>query len=206
MNPGKLILACRSQQRGDKAVNGMSNELDQFLSSLTYCYQKLKRLLDARRSNAGPSTYPISSLSRHSLIGSIKKVVGDWTSWSRMRVSSSLSTKRQVTDGSKREHIACILANRANCQHLYRLQVNHLGTALLGLLLLPKLASTPHTPDFSPRLTIVSSEVHYWVKRLEEAGQKHILNALNDPKKAKMLERYNVTKCQSIYFSSTDRC
>lgn len=76
-----------------------------------------------------------------------------------------------------------------------RLQVNHLGTALLALLLLPVLAATPS----HPRITIVSSEVHYWLKRLNEADSDHILNKLNDPKTADMGKRYHVTKRKSSF-------
>jgi len=75
-------------------------------------------------------------------------------------------------------------------------QVNHLGTALLALLLLPVMASTPG----SPRITIVSSEVHYFVKRLEEADESHVLNTLNDEKSAKMGQRYHVSKLLNVFF------
>ena len=73
------------------------------------------------------------------------------------------------------------------------MQVNHLGTALLALLLLPKLASAP---DLS-RITVVSSDMHYWVKNMPEAKYESILNKLNDPtgmNTQKNVERYNITK------------
>ena len=69
------------------------------------------------------------------------------------------------------------------------LHVNHLGTALLALLLLPYMASSPD----SPRITIVSSEVHYWAK-FPEAKATHILNKLNDEKTARMGDQYEVSK------------
>jgi len=55
---------------------------------------------------------------------------------------------------------------------------------------------SPASPPF-PRLTIVASEVHFWVKRLDAADNEHVLNTLNDkayctPKV--MEERYNVSK------------
>ena len=42
------------------------------------------------------------------------------------------------------------------------LQVNHLGTALLSLLLLPRLVNTGEKFGSTSRLVIVSSGVHYW--------------------------------------------
>ena len=68
--------------------------------------------------------------------------------------------------------------------------MNHLGTVLLALLLLPKLSVTPGMP----RITIVSSGLHFRVKKIEEAESKHILATLNDPETAKMGARYNLTK------------
>jgi hypothetical protein len=67
---------------------------------------------------------------------------------------------------------------------------------MLALLLLPYMASTPG----SPRISVVSSEVHYWLKDLKEAGASHILNKLNDEKTANMAQRYNVSKRMFIYF------
>ena len=42
------------------------------------------------------------------------------------------------------------------------LQVNHLGTVLLSLLLLPRLVDTGKKFGSTSRLVIVSSGVHYW--------------------------------------------
>jgi len=77
------------------------------------------------------------------------------------------------------------------------LQVNHLGTVMLALLLLPYMASTPG----SPRISVVSSEVHYWVNDLKEAEASHILNKLNDEKTANMAQRYNVSKLFNVFFT-----
>jgi hypothetical protein len=81
----------------------------------------------------------------------------------------------------------------ADCVDGARLQVNHLGTVLLVLLLLPKLAATPG----SPRVTIVASEMHYWVKSTEEFKADNILKRLNDPTGmtvGKSFEKYFITK------------
>ena len=64
-------------------------------------------------------------------------------------------------DGSQREfyfyHISWASTERG-C----RLQVNHLGTSLLSLLLLPHLVDTGKRFGSTSRLVIVSSDVHYW--------------------------------------------
>jgi hypothetical protein len=58
------------------------------------------------------------------------------------------------------------------------------------------------TTPGSPRITIVSSGMHYWVNQVEEVKSKHMLNKLNDPtgmNSAKLTERYNVTKRKSLF-------
>jgi NAD(P)-dependent dehydrogenase (short-subunit alcohol dehydrogenase family) len=74
------------------------------------------------------------------------------------------------------------------------MQVNHLGTTLLALLLLPHMAATPG----SPRITIVASEMHYWVRHMDEFKANNVLKKLNDPtgmNTSKMSEKYGITKC-----------
>jgi hypothetical protein len=64
---------------------------------------------------------------------------------------------------------------------------------MLALLLLPVLASTPG----SSRVTIVTSEMLYYVKSVEVSNSGSILEKLNDPTGMtgnKVLERYNDTK------------
>jgi NAD(P)-dependent dehydrogenase (short-subunit alcohol dehydrogenase family) len=73
---------------------------------------------------------------------------------------------------------------------LRSLQVNHLGTAMLALLLLPYMTSAPGFP----RISIVSSEVHFWLKDLNEAKSRQVLKDLNNKETTKMLQRYHVTK------------
>lgn len=47
---------------------------------------------------------------------------------------------------------------------LLRLQVNHLSTALLSLLLLPRMEKTGRQFNSRPRVVIVSSEMHFFAK------------------------------------------
>jgi hypothetical protein len=62
---------------------------------------------------------------------------------------------------------------------------------MLAILLLPYMASTPG----SPRISVVSSDLHYRLTDLKEAEASHVLNKLNDEKTANMVERYQVSKC-----------
>jgi len=59
------------------------------------------------------------------------------------------------------------------------LQVNHLSTALLSLLLLPVLKKTSLTLKRPTRLTLTSSEIHLWTPFKEQNADK-ILARLND--------------------------
>jgi retinol dehydrogenase 12 len=48
--------------------------------------------------------------------------------------------------------------------HLDRFQVNNLSTSLLALRLLPMMLRTAEKHHTNPRIVVVSSDVHYWVK------------------------------------------
>ncbi len=85
------------------------------------------------------------------------------------------------------------------------IQINHLSTSLIALLLLPILARSKST-ESSPRLTIVASEVHYFIttkKKFPEVKKEKILEALNDKKAADMSTRYFVSKRESDMHSPT---
>jgi hypothetical protein len=65
-----------------------------------------------------------------------------------------------------------------------RLQVNHLSTSLLCLRLLPHLLRTAaQHPGTTPRLTVVTSEGHYWVDvdDLLPNTDASMIKRLNDP-------------------------
>jgi NAD(P)-dependent dehydrogenase (short-subunit alcohol dehydrogenase family) len=62
-----------------------------------------------------------------------------------------------------------------------RIQVNYLSTALLCLRLLPRMLSTAAQYGTRPRLTIVSSENHYWVPMDELISSPNLLHKLSDP-------------------------
>ncbi|CRL25340.1 Short-chain dehydrogenase/reductase SDR [Penicillium camemberti] len=72
-------------------------------------------------------------------------------------------------------------------------QVNHIGTALLSLLLLSPLQSSQPT-----RLTIVTSEVHFWTE-FEAKDAPNILARLDEPSSfGKGMDRYNTSKLLNI--------
>ena len=69
--------------------------------------------------------------------------------------------------------------------------VNVVSTFLLALLLLPKMKETAARFNITPRLTIVSSEVHFLASLknyLDENGS--IFETLNDESRANMSQRY----------------
>ncbi|TKA49472.1 hypothetical protein B0A54_00138 [Friedmanniomyces endolithicus] len=70
--------------------------------------------------------------------------------------------------------------------------VNVVSTFLLALLILPKLQETAKLQGTTPNLTIVSSE-------FPERKDPSIFPALNDPSKARMMDRYNVSKLLEVF-------
>lgn len=89
------------------------------------------------------------------------------------------------------------------------LQINVLSTALLGLLLLPRLEASKSTEDDAPHLVIVTSEAHRWLEASDlpdpsEHGGS-ILSALNakpiDGKKWDPFLQHATTKLLALYIS-----
>ncbi|KAF8589340.1 short-chain dehydrogenase [Ramaria rubella] len=83
------------------------------------------------------------------------------------------------------------------------LQVDHLSFSLLTLLLLPYLKTTPLSNP-TPRIVIVTSEVHYLLPSMPEAHYPQILERLNDEKystRAVMGYRYFVAKLLNVFFT-----
>jgi retinol dehydrogenase-12 len=76
---------------------------------------------------------------------------------------------------------------------------NVVSTFLLALLLLPKLKETAATYNTTPRLTIVTSELHEMAdlqERKDKSGR--IFDTMNDPKRGNMSSRYNNSKLLEI--------
>lgn len=64
------------------------------------------------------------------------------------------------------------------------IQVNHLGTSLLTLLLLPYIKRAPFSPPM-PRIVFIGSEVHLFVTLKTQAKAQNILKALNEDKSSR---------------------
>lgn len=76
--------------------------------------------------------------------------------------------------------------------------VNVVSTFLLALLMLPKLQESADKYNIKPRLTIVSSEVHAWAS-FKERSESNIYEALSDPKRSVMTDRYQVSKLLEVF-------
>lgn len=77
--------------------------------------------------------------------------------------------------------------------------VNVINTLLLGLLILPRLKATGQEfPTSQPRLSFVVSEVHAWVEFTEWKDTDKTMQLLSDPTKARMGERYPLSKLLEV--------
>ncbi|KAK7997415.1 hypothetical protein PG989_005455 [Apiospora arundinis] len=89
---------------------------------------------------------------------------------------------------------------RAKTGHESNIQVNHLGTAYLSLLLLPSLRATAKKIGRPSRLTIVASEVHFWTS-FSERHAPSILQRLDEESSFRGkggMERYNTSKLLNV--------
>jgi retinol dehydrogenase 12 len=84
--------------------------------------------------------------------------------------------------------------------HEASVQVNHLGTALLSLLLLPKLKATAKATGKPSRLTIVTSEVHMWAT-FKEQSAPNIIKAMDEKSSFSAPERYHATKLLNVLWA-----
>ncbi|MCJ1467930.1 hypothetical protein MMC07_006555 [Pseudocyphellaria aurata] len=76
--------------------------------------------------------------------------------------------------------------------------INVTSTFLLALLLLPKLQETSSKFNTKPRITVVTSDLHF-VPRFEERNADSIFDELNHQATANMSERYAVTKLLEVF-------
>lgn len=81
--------------------------------------------------------------------------------------------------------------------HERTITVNVISTFLLAALLVPKLKESAKQYGTTPRLTIVSSEVHGWTK-FPEWKQDDIFKALQSSSKSAMKERYQTSKLLEV--------
>jgi retinol dehydrogenase 12 len=82
--------------------------------------------------------------------------------------------------------------------HEENVQVNHLGTALLSLLLLPLLRSTAQQTEKPGRLTFTTSEVHFWTS-FKEKTAPNILERMDQKDSfGDGMQRYNTSKLLGV--------
>ncbi|KAF2796331.1 short-chain dehydrogenase/reductase SDR [Melanomma pulvis-pyrius CBS 109.77] len=89
----------------------------------------------------------------------------------------------------------------AKLGHETNLQINHLGTSLVSLQVLPALIKTAKATSKPSRLTIVSSEGHFWIP-FKERTAPNIL-ARMDEKDAfgRQMSRYYTTKLLNVLWA-----
>jgi retinol dehydrogenase-12 len=104
------------------------------------------------------------------------------------------------------DRIDAVVENAGIATQEYRLAEGHestittnvISTFLLALLLLPQLKTSAKMYNTKPHLTIVSSEVHYFTN-FPERKAPAIFTELDNPKTARMTDRYNVSKLLEVY-------
>ncbi|KZV80721.1 NAD(P)-binding protein [Exidia glandulosa HHB12029] len=169
MYPGRLILACRSKERGEAAVAKLAQETGYRRAEL--------RLLD---------------------------------------LDSYASTTRFVADLEREEaRIDIVVANAAVHPSSYKtsahgwestLQVNHISTALLCILLVPLLNKTAQTFSVFPRIVIISSEMHFFATVEDKVrARPRLLETLSSQEyctqKHMAQDRYNLSKLLNVFFA-----
>ncbi|KZV80750.1 NAD(P)-binding protein [Exidia glandulosa HHB12029] len=169
MYPGRLILACRSKERGEAAVAKLAQETGYRRAEL--------RLLD---------------------------------------LDSYASTTRFVADLEREEaRIDIVVANAAVHPSSYKtsahgwestLQVNHISTALLCILLVPLLNKTAQAFLVVPRIVIISSEMHFFATVEDKVrAQPRLLETLSSQEyctpKHMAQDRYNLSKLLNVFFA-----
>ena len=84
--------------------------------------------------------------------------------------------------------------------HETTVQVNHLATALLSILLLPPLQSTSKQSKTPSRMTITSSEVHMWTP-MKERSAPNILHKMDEKSTFAVPERYYTSKLLNVLWA-----
>ncbi|KAL5374117.1 hypothetical protein DPSP01_012178 [Paraphaeosphaeria sporulosa] len=85
--------------------------------------------------------------------------------------------------------------------HETNVQINHLGTSAVSLAVLPALNKTSKKFNTSTRLTIVSSEGHFWIP-FKERTASNILMHMDDPKTfGTQQQRYYTSKLLNVLWT-----
>ncbi|EAU81690.1 short-chain dehydrogenase [Coprinopsis cinerea okayama7 len=166
MNPGKVIIACRSREKGEEAIKKIKEE--------TGFKNLYLRILD---------------LSKYSSV-------------------LEFADKFQAEE----ERLDILVANAAIATDHYKttedgweetLQVNALSTLLSSVLLVPVMLKTAEKYGTQPRITIVSSGMHYWTKFekkvVDSDDPLKVLSSREYCTKSVMGRRYADTKLLNVF-------
>lgn len=185
MNPGRLILACRSEKKGKDAI------ASEYLSP--FC---------ARQIVMPPSTELQSStgydkaelwlvdLSRYpSVLEFANKFELDGGRLDILVENAAMVplTFRQTSDGYEESSVVHTMAFTSSITDIshYSVQVNYLALSLLALRLMPRMLDTARKYSTVPRLVVVSSEMHYWIRPKQDipaSADSKIIEWFNDPR------------------------
>jgi len=122
-------------------------------------------------------------------------------------LSSYASVKEFVRKAEGLKRLDVLLENAGIATGAYKkfeqdestITVNVVSTFLLALMILPKLRETATKYNVTPRLSIVTSEVHAWTN-LPEKSNHNILGTLSNKETADMANRYPVSKLLEVFY------
>ncbi|PFH48618.1 hypothetical protein AMATHDRAFT_65010 [Amanita thiersii Skay4041] len=168
MNPGRLILGCRNQVKGEQAISNIKRETG---------YQKAELWLI------------------------------DLLEFSSVQEFADKFER----DGGRLDYLVLNAAIAPTAEHKetkdgweHTLQINCLSPSLLALRLLPRMAKTASEHSTTPRLVLVSSEVHYWTSFEDKVvDSDEPLQILSDKRycTSKMMgHRYQDSKLINVFF------
>ncbi|KAH7882551.1 hypothetical protein F5I97DRAFT_1906004 [Phlebopus sp. FC_14] len=142
MKPARLILACRSESKGKAAVTEIQEQCGS-----NACELWLLDLADFSSVTSFADKFLRESDRLDILV---------------MNAGMATGKYETTTNGWERTYGMILERSLPPLIVSSRIQVNHLATALLSLLLLPRLVETGKKTGIHSRLVIVASDVHYW--------------------------------------------
>ena len=186
MNPKRLVLGCRNQEKGQAALQGKRPAFrlgrsfcvpNNFDHGQPYRPPPGLRMLSLH-SSTSLNLRPFQHLQTLSFAVMLKS-----TSSSIMPGLHSCIIHLPQMAGKRRESLLVFsFQSTLGVNVLFRIQVNHLSAMLLTILLLPCLfeaVSSGTSPN--PRVVIVSSGIHYWMKFSKtESVSNNIFQKLSD--------------------------
>ena len=186
MRPGKLVIACRNKDKGQAAVlrayayrNGHTTN---FTLTLHYA-SELKA-----QTGCKDSELRLVDLSKfESVLQFIDTFEAENSRLDILVCNAAIETTIYEAAPSGWESTYVLIPLRRS-QRIFKLdicdslQVSHLSTSLLALLLVPRLDKTAHQFGFHPRLVIVSSGVHFFASISHDViACTNILDRLSNP-------------------------